>query len=123
MRYFTSLILTGVLIAFVGTKSDAQIGISVGNGFGYPGYGINPYGMGVPVYGGYTPAYGLGYNNLYAPGYLGTTNSFVYSSGYHGFAPRMNGFGYGGRPYYRGYGYGFGGGFRPFGGFRGGFRR
>ena len=123
MRYFTGLMLSSVLMATTASKTEAQFSISVGNGFGYPGYGISPYGMGVPAYGGYAPAYGLGYNNVYSPGYLGNTNSFVYSSGYQGFAPRMNGFGYGGRPDYRGYGYGGGGGFRPFGGFRGVFRR
>jgi hypothetical protein len=102
MKRIAGLILAGGMMFGLSPSAKAQVGVMVGNPYGY-GSGLNPYG-----YGGY----GMPATTFYSSGYSG----FVGGPAIGGYGYRPYGYGYGAYGY-RPYGYGYRGyGYRPFGG-------
>ena len=95
-------VLAGAILVAMGSKAQAQMGISIGNPYngrglviGNPGYGIGGYNS---YYAPATTYYNSGYAG-YAPPVMYSRPLMVPNVGYR---PYGNRFGY--RPYRRGYG-------------------
>ena len=84
IRSLLGVALTGMILLGASSQAKAQFALSLGNPYrGGVVIGNNPYGygMGAPVYSGYS-GYSSGYGGYAAPGV--TT---YYNSGYSGYAP------------------------------------
>lgn len=82
IRSLLGVALTGLILFGASSQAKAQFALSLGNPYGVQGavIGNSPYGygMGAPVYPGYSSGYG---------GYVAPGVTSYYNSGYSGYSP------------------------------------